>query len=330
MSLVNSVIAFLQLRKEIKKQKSYNKDFLEPLINELEIKYGGRFREGQLKKIFKYYGLFIPSVLCASFKQLQCKKLTEHERKLATLFGILTPVIDDLFDIDKLPLEDLKSITYTPQLYQPKNFTASVAKHVGVYLLENVKHPAAFTEAVTNIFETQVETLKQANVQLPEDELERLTYEKGGYSVILYHQILDEIADNKMKEALFHIGSLMQFANDAFDIYKDIQEGVITLTTNCDDYLRLKEKYLARIKNTNRVINNLPYSRNRKKQFTIKMYGVIAQGLVALDNMINLQRALGAPLDCKKLSRKQLVVDMQKPKNIIRWMYYTYTLPSHN
>jgi hypothetical protein len=328
MSLLNSVYAFIQLKKEINKQKAYNKAFLHPFVEQLEIKYKGKFRDGQLKKIFKYYGLFIPSVLCASYKQLQNKPFTKNERKLATLFGILTPVIDDLFDIDKLPLEDIRTITYSPHLYDPKTFTAAVAKDVGIYLLENVKHKTAFEEAVTNIFETQVETLRQADVQLPDEELESLTYAKGGYSVILYHQLLDDVADDKMQDALFYIGSLMQFANDAFDIYKDIQEGVITLTTNCDDYVRLKEKYIARIKQTNDAINKLPYSRNRKKQFTIKMYGIIAQGLVALDNMIKLQKDLGAPLDCKKLNRKQLVVDMQKPANVIRWMFYTYTLPS--
>jgi len=84
--------------KEIKKQKQYNKTFLVPYLHELENKYGRKFSDEQKKKILNYYGLFITSFLCSSYTRLHGRTLTDTERKRATLFGILTPVGDDLFD----------------------------------------------------------------------------------------------------------------------------------------------------------------------------------------------------------------------------------------
>lgn len=327
MNLINYLYSFIDITREIKLQKRFNKKFLEPVVIELEAKHQGKFRPEQLKKIFNYYGLFIPSVLCSSFKKLAGKKLTENERKLATLFGILTPVIDDLFDIDNLSVQEIRTITLDPYSYQPKIFTAAVARDVGMQMLDNVAHLHEFKFAIKDIFETQIDTLKQVGNALPCDELEKITFRKGGYSVVLYHQLLEDIADEKMKHVLFLVGSLMQFANDAFDIYKDLQEGIVTLTTHCHNYEELKEKYLDKVKETNHAIQSIPYPNKRKEQFTIKMYGVIAQGVVALDNMIKHQQKLGAPVDCSRLSRKQLVVDMQKPRNVLRWIYYAYKLP---
>src|SRR4051794_11773627 len=93
---------------EIQVQKQFNKTFLIPYLDELEEKYNGKFQPEQRNKILKYYGLFITSFLCSSYKRLYGKKLSDDERKRATLFGILTPVGDDLFDIDKLDKESIR------------------------------------------------------------------------------------------------------------------------------------------------------------------------------------------------------------------------------
>ena len=39
------------------------------------------------------------------------------------------------------------------------------------------------------------------------------------------------------------------------------------------------------------------------------------------------EKKAGKPLDLKKLSRKQLICDMQHPKNIMRWLFYIYRVP---
>jgi hypothetical protein len=126
--------------KEIQVQKQSNKDFLIPYLDELEKKYKGNFLPEQRQKILNYYGLFITSFLCTGYKRLYGKKLSNAERKRATLFGILTPVGDDLFDIDKLDIESIRQITFQPETFNATTFSAHVAKEIQTYLLQTVPH----------------------------------------------------------------------------------------------------------------------------------------------------------------------------------------------
>lgn len=327
MNLLTYCTALFKVKSEIEKQKRFNRRFLIPYIKNLEEKYNGAFSTPQLKKILHYYGLFIPSVLCASYKRLYGKTLTEEERKRVTLFGILTPVGDDLFDIDKLDVESIRTITFTPEQFNATTFTSNVAKQIQHYLLQSVPYKEQYIKAAKDVFEIQLQTIRQTNPAITSKEIEEITYAKGGYSVIIYHQTLDENASPEMYKALFYIGSLMQFANDCFDIYKDVQDGIYTLASRCSDYRQIKKIYINKVRETNRLIMKLPYPKSRKEEFCIIMHAIIAQGLVAIDQMIRLQKKLGTAVDCKTLERKELICDMQKAANITRWMYYAWKLP---
>src|SRR5580765_116287 len=125
---------------EIRIQKKFNSDFLIPYLDELERKYKGKFQPEQRGKILNYYGLFITSFLCSSYKRLYGKVLSGEERKRATLFGILTPVGDDLFDIDKLDSESIRQITFHPETFNATTFSSHVAKEIQTYLLQAVPH----------------------------------------------------------------------------------------------------------------------------------------------------------------------------------------------
>src|SRR5438270_59703 len=132
--------AFRSVYREIQLQKQFNNSFLLPYLDELERKYDGSFATEQRHKIVNYYGMFITSFLCSSYKRLYGKRLTDEERKRATLFGILTPVGDDLFDIDKLNVNSIATITFAPETYTATTFAGHVAKEIQSYLLHHVPH----------------------------------------------------------------------------------------------------------------------------------------------------------------------------------------------
>ena len=117
MRVLSYINAFRNVYKEIKVQKKFNRQFLVPYLEELEKKYDGKFYSEQKKKIERVLWAFITSFLCSSYKRLSGQSLTVEERKRATLFGILTPVGDDLFDIDKLSYEDISAITFHPEQF---------------------------------------------------------------------------------------------------------------------------------------------------------------------------------------------------------------------
>ena len=314
--------------KEIKKQKQYNKTFLLPYLYELENKYGGKFSDEQKKKILNYYGLFITSFLCSNYAKLYGRTLTDTERKRATLFGILTPVGDDLFDVDKLDMESIRCITYTPESYTATTFLANVAKEIQIFLLAAVPHKDAYLQAAKNVLEIQIETARQTNPAISMLELEHITYTKGAVSVIIYHQCLNEVADEQMKEVLFLTGSLFQLGNDIFDLYKDVRDNIFTLVNTCADYTSFRKSFLERVHLQNKKIMALPYAEKNKKEFCFVMNTINARSVVALDQFVRMQKKAGKKINWWQLLRKDMIVDMEKPRNFLKWLLYAYKLPA--
>lgn len=302
--------------------------FLLPYLQELEKKYNGKFKDEQKQKIYNYYGLFITSFLCSSYKKLQGKQLTDAERKRATLFGILTPVGDDLFDEDKLDIESIRAITFNPESYTATTFSAQVAKEIQSFLLQDVPHKAAYLQAAENVLNIQIETIKQTSPNISVQELEYITYTKGAVSVIIYHQCLDQVADEKMKEVLFLIGSLYQLGNDIFDLYKDVRDNIYTLVNTCDDYAAFRKSFLERVALQNRKIMELPYAEKSKEEFCFVMNSINARSVVALDQFVRLQKKSGNKINWWQLQRKDMIVDMEKPRNFFKSLYYAYKLPA--
>ena len=327
MRLFKYISIILRVYREIKFQKHYNKVFLLPYLQQLEIKYAGEFKDEQKQKILNYYGLFITSFLCSSYKKLQGNKLSDAERKRATLFGILTPVGDDLFDEDKLDIESIQTITFNPESYTATTFSAQVAKEIQTFLLQDVPHKQAYLQAAKNVLEIQIETVKQTNPAISKQELEYITYNKGAASVIIYHQCLDEVADEKMQEILFLIGSLYQLGNDIFDLYKDVRDGIYTLINTCDDYAAFRSSFLQRIQLQNRKIMELPYPEKNKKEFCFVMNTINARSVVALDQFVQMQNKAGKKINWQQMQRKDMIVDMEKPRNFLKWLLYAYKLP---
>ncbi|HWB24789.1 MAG TPA: hypothetical protein VG738_04885 [Chitinophagaceae bacterium] len=314
--------------KEIQTQKKFNKDFLIPYLDELEQRHHGTFQPEQRGKILKYYGLFITSFLCSSYKRLYGQPLTAGERKRATLFGVLTPVGDDLFDIDKLPIEDIRTITYHPEDYTATTFSAGVAKEIQTYLLANVPHKKEYLEASKNVLDIQIETVKQTKTSITKEEIERITHTKGAVSVIIYHQSLDVAASLQMLDVLFYVGSLYQLGNDIFDLYKDVRDNIYTLVNTCDDFLAFRKMFVERIIAQNRRIMSLPYKEKDKKEFCIIMNTINARSMVAIDQFLRLQKKLGSKkINWWQLERKDMIVDMEKKINLLRWLNYVRLLP---
>lgn len=326
MRLFNYIGITRSIYKEIKVQKQFNNNFLIPYLNQLEIKYEGKFPNEQKQKILNYYSLFIPSFLCSSYKRLLGKDLTDDERKRATLFGVLTPVGDDLFDEDKLDIESIKTITYTPQNYTATTFSAHVAKEIQAFLLQHVPNKDAYLQASENVLDIQIETVKQTKAGISRQELEHITYTKGAVSVIIYHQCLDDVADEQMKEVLFLIGSLYQLGNDIFDLYKDVRDNIRTLINTCDDFINFRRSFLERVQLQNQKIMALPYAEKNKKAFCFVMNTINARSVVALDQFVRMQKKTGGKIDWWKLQRKAMIVDMEKPVNFLKWLLYAYKL----
>jgi hypothetical protein len=327
MTILNYLNALTQIIKETLIQKKYIQNFLLPYLRDLEEKYEGRFSDEQRKKIIHYYGLFIPVFLCSSYKAICGKVLTDEERKRATLLGILTPIGDDLTDIEGLDNTSLYVLTTEPWKYHATSFATQVAKEIQNYLLSTVPNKSAYMAASKEVLEIQLATKAQTSSHISKEELERITYNKGGFSVILYHQCLDSIAEAQMKETLFYIGSLFQLGNDIFDIYKDVRDRIYTIPNTCNDFKELQKNIEDRIREQNRIIMNLPFSESRKFIFCIIMNTINAASMVAVRNFINLEKMHHGKIDWHQCTRNEMIVDMEKPINLLKRLYFIWKLP---
>ncbi len=319
--------AFQNVWKEIKHQKRFNKTFLLPYLNELEEKYSGVFGAEQKKKIIDYYGMFITSFLCSSYKRLYGKTLSDEERKRATLFGILTPVGDDLFDVDKIDIQKIRVLTFEPETFAATTFAGNVAKEIQTYMLNGVPHLDEYLQASADVLNIQAETIRQTDSNIDIAELRRITYTKGAVSVVIYHQCLDEVASDQMLDALFYVGSLYQLGNDLFDLYKDVRDNIYTLVNTCTNFTLFKQQFLDRVRIQNEKIMSLPYDAKRKQEFCIIMNTINARSMVAINQFIRTQKKTVQPVNWWKLKRKSMIVDMEQPLNFIEWLYYIYKLP---
>lgn len=313
---------------EIRVQRQFNRDFLLPYLGYLENKFDGSFYPEQQQKIVQYYGLFITSFLCSSYKRLYGKTLTPDERRRATLFGILTPVGDDLFDIDRLSHEAIRKITFEPATFPAVSFSARVACEVQQYMLDHVPHLEQYLQASAAVLDIQVETEQQTNPAISREDLERITWTKGAVSVIIYHQCLDDAAIKEMKEVLFLVGSLYQLGNDLFDLYKDVRDNIYTLVNTCTDFIALRHQFTERVRAQNRAIMALPYAEQDKERFCIVMNAINARSLVALDQLVAFQQKQGGgKIDWWQQPRSAMIVDMERPANMLKWLYYAWKMP---
>jgi hypothetical protein len=328
MNVLNYFSACFQVVKELRKQQRFNKSFLAAYLEQLEEKYHGTFSKEQRFKIEKYYGLLIGPVLCATYKMLYSADFTEDERKRASLFGILTPLGDDLFDVYNVPIDKITQLTFDPENYAADIFAEKVVREIQSFLLKNVPNKKEYISASKDVLELQVATAAQTSSDIKYEVLEDITFRKGAVSVIIYHQILNEVANEKMMKVLNELGGLFQLGNDLFDVYKDTRDGITTIPNTCKNFEQLKQQFLEKVQYMNELIYSMPYQKNEKEKFSIIINSINARSLVAIDEWINFHRKNGRDVELKKFERKALIIDMEKPRLFLKWLRYTWRLPT--
>jgi hypothetical protein len=255
------------------------------------------------------------------------KTLSLEERKRATLFGILTPIGDDLFDVHQLPIEKITKLTFEPEQYNATLFAEHVVKEIETILLKEVPNKNIYIKAFQDVLDLQEATVAQTSPDIDNEILKIITYKKGAVSVIIYHQILSDVADDSMIKVLEEVGGLYQLGNDLFDVYKDTRDGIYTIPNTCKDFLALRNTFINKVKKMNQLISKLPYDKNQKEKFSIIINSINARSLVAIDEWIKFYAKHGSYVDLKSFERKALIIDMEKPILFLKWLYMTWRLP---
>ncbi len=319
----NTAIIFY---KELTFQKKYINEQIKPYLNYLEEKHKGNFTDFQRHKILNYYCLYIPSVVCFSYKKLLGQSFTESDRIAASKMGLITPIYDDLFDELKLDSKQIELLTNNPDSFESDIFLTKIVKEVLIDLIDTSYDKAAFQKVNSEMFKIQIDSMEQFNPAISKSELYRITWTKGMLSWVFYYTHLFGNPDEKMNEIFYEYGGLSQLCNDIFDIYKDCRVKNYTLANTCTDFNEMKLLYLQKVRIINNKINELTYPNSKKNYFKLVILALIASTMVAIDYHIQTEKKKGKNINWFELERSLLVIDMSKPKNMFKLLYNIWKL----
>src|SRR5690606_7795265 len=113
------------------------------------------------------------------------------------------------------------------------------------------------------------------------------------------------------------LGASLQLVNDLFDVYKDHQNHIQTLLTTQPDLNFISNLFQEKVQLTISAFNKLSYPPKQKDKMLWLIKIMLSRGFVCLEQLKALPNAMNN-FSPKNYSRKQLICDMEKPKNIGR------------
>jgi len=292
-------------------------------LHTVEIKFDGKFDQKTLEKIVKRYSIqqhFIND----SFSSLYGRNNNANEKERNLLYFIMVSVYDDFFDDKTLSLDQIDSIFYHPEKYKAQTFFEKVFIYTHTRLLNEVADSAQYFKDYEGLHTAQKDSLEQFNPAVTDEALLSITTRKGGYCLLMCRHYLDTPYLPEADATWYALGGVIQLTNDFYDIYKDMQEGIITLPLRAKQHEPIYALYQKHAEALNESIRKLPVAKSRKSELSIILNVIAAFGYVALDNLKRLQADNASLPAFETLSRKELIIDMEKNSNRFKLLKFTY------
>ncbi|MCU0405320.1 MAG: hypothetical protein MUE99_12320 [Chitinophagaceae bacterium] len=174
-----------QVRSQLHEQKQFMQAHLKPFLQEHLSSNDGSIDADDIRKIEKYYGLAVPAILGEAFAQMRGMPLSQTERLAATFLGASTGLYDDLFDKKQLTDDYIDNMFHHTASIQPQDSfeTMLIASWGKTQELSASRELLAKFAII--IHKLQIQTKQQQTGDLSLEEIKQLTFDKGGYSVLL-------------------------------------------------------------------------------------------------------------------------------------------------
>lgn len=319
----------LTLYRQLKKQERYIKNYLPNLLAEVAPDNDHAFSPRHVNRIVKYWQLSL-NIICDNLYWLTKKKINTDEYKRIILLSIFGPLFDDLFDDRILDDSQIALLVAKPEEYVPVNATDHLVKKIYLELLRLTPHRTQFIEHLQQLSHWQQASLKQLSPDISEDELHQVTYNKSYYAVLLYCAVLDHYPNQETEKMLYHIAGLMQLTNDAFDVWKDVHNGVYTLPNLYLNFEKLQQQFMAEIAQINHILWQLPYTAGAKQNYAITVHSLHAMGWMALEQLKEVTTGISTFAELSTMDRKTLVCDMDSIKQKMKWLKHIRRLTNYS
>ncbi|RFS21911.1 hypothetical protein DVR12_14765 [Chitinophaga silvatica] len=316
-SLVLRVCRILISRK---KEKRWAETYLANLESEAD----ANLPTDTAKKIVNAYSIYLPMVIDA-FTQVDGRHTSLDEKKRILQYFVCSTTFDDFTDNNELTQEQLNEISFGYSAYQPQTVQERLFLYCHVKLKQFVKDQTGYSHATHALFQAQVDSGKQTDPTIPDDELFRITIEKGAYSVLLCSFYMEDgMLSDRWQECWFQLGAIIQLTNDLFDIWKDVRDGFQTLPVRTKDADQLYLTFTEMVDKLEGLIDNLPVPDSRKWKFRMNMMSICSFSDMAIQQLRAIQQEHGKMPELNTLPRKALIIDMEKIGNIWHCMRFTY------
>jgi hypothetical protein len=293
------------------------------LLDTIEAQWKGQFQPATRRKIAVSYGIY-NAMICDAFTRLHGRLTTSDEKERLIHYFICSSLFDDFTDYGTITEQQLLAMSFDPQHYTPESFDERIFLQSHLLLLNFVQDKEAYQKITRALYKAQLASKQQYKSHLPDETIREITFTKGGYSVLLCRHYLAINAGTMEEECWYRIGTIIQLTNDLFDIYKDLQDEIDTLPNRMTNAYTFEQFFLQQVQQMNALINQLPHPPERIQTFRLSMAGIYAFGLIALDQLKAIQGDQLQLPAFNTLPRKALIVDMEKRKNLVKWLRFTY------
>ena len=316
-SLLAVIRHMFSLHRQMRQQEKKCKEEIPALIATIIPPGQFSFSSKDILRITKYYQLAL-NLVCENVYQLSGKKLNSSEHKNILRLSIFMPLFDDLFDDRLLAYPQIEAMIASPENYTPFNTIDSIVHALYIQLLGNIPSPDRFVQHLKEGAYWELQSLKQFNREVSEEELTQITYNKSYYSILLFCSVLESRPGAAMEALLHPVSGLMQLTNDVFDVWKDLQKGVHTIPNLYWNYEKIESIFLHEIRSINKQTAQLDYPESSRRNFLIRTHALNAMGWMSLQQL----REVAARKPFSESSRKELVCDMDSLRQQLRWVGY--------
>ena len=299
------------------------------LIKQLESTHQGKFAPSAIQKASRFQAvqqIFIND----AFANLIDRDTNEYERTSNKLYFILTGLYDDIIDQKMLSSEALDDLFNNPLYNSSTLFEVKTLVDVHLQLLKRTKYPDQYNSTLAKIHQAQKDSIEQFKSQIEQSKLLDITLRKGGYSLLMCRHYIDLPQSDEMDQCWLQLGGIIQFTNDLYDIYKDVQEGIYTYPNTSSNFNDLKDCFEELTNAWKNTIDSLPFSKTQKEKLLIQLSVIPAFGNIALDNLSKLQDIQGNLPKFSEVDRKDLIIDMEKTKNRFKLIQLAYKIAKSN
>lgn len=321
-SFLNATLGVLKLPsvafffyKNAKRQKSFIKINLSPILNSIKETNDGSISKADLEKITNYYALGVPGFLGASFGMLRGQTLLDSERHTMTYLGGISGLLDDLFDDPNKEWSHLENFILTPDSLIPTNSFETLVLLLYQKGLSLASNPEKLKQKALEVFQTEKKSICQQGKEISEDKIKELTFLKGGNSFLFYRLCMEHPLDAAEEKLIYQAGGLMQMGNDIFDVWEDAQQEIQTLATCSQDIHSLRKEFIEELKLVVIYAHATNFPKKNILQFINFILLGISRVLVCLDQFEELQGSKTSIFQPQKHSRKQLICDMELFRN---------------